>query len=77
MDAVRPGYQAPRGDNDNSLAEPENTYRRITLQKKSGRQTDRPTDRQMETGDPFLRTIGVMKGGENVKVPDGLHYNTS
>ena len=52
MDSLTPpeveGYQAPKGDNDNSLAQPEKTYRKITLQKhkkKSGRQTDGQTDR--------------------------------
>ena len=28
----------------------------------------RQTDRQTETGDLFLRTVGVIKGRENVKV---------
>ena len=40
----------------------------------------RQTDRQMETGGPFLGTLRVMKDPENVKVesrPKGLDYNTS
>ena len=36
--------------------------------KNPGRQTDGQTDRETETGDLFLRSLGVMKDRENVKV---------
>ena len=87
--SVPPWVQAPRGDNNNSLAQPENTYRRITLQKhkknRVGRQTDgrtdRETDRQTDgNGRPissYSRGHERSKKCKSRESADGLYYNTS
>ena len=43
--------------------------------RQTDRQIDRQIDRQTKAGNPFLRTLGVMKGREKVQVqPNAVNY---